>query len=123
MSDWSPSDTKSELLDVCAERGIDADMNMLKADIISLLEADDAALTEETTEAKPTLEPVVTPKAPPVSTKAGVLDYLTAAGERVSFEQILKDCGPEAKAELHALVKAGKVTQYKQHRSFWFAAL
>lgn len=146
MCEWSPHDTKAELIEVCEDRGIEADKSMLKANIIALLEADDAALVDE--EEEPTVETVSPPIAPlaalgdvqrrtiptlvPVShakkpvervtSTFSVLDYLKAVGERVLYKQIIEAYGHGAKEELKALVATGMVAQYKQHNTFWFKA-
>lgn len=115
-SEWSPNDTKAELIEVCEARGLEADNNMLKDDIVAMLEADDAALVTTAT-----AEPAPKPAAPK-SSGGGVYEYLLAAGGRVSFEKVLEDCGEGAKAELQELVGSGKVVQYKRYHKFWFSA-
>lgn len=130
--EWSPNDTKSQLIEAARELGLDVTPSMLKADIIAMLESATASKPFDDSDGVDDLDlgvdgveppPIKPVKPPPVEVPTfGVLDYLAAAGERVSFEQIIKDCGPEAKEEVKALLAAGKVVQYKRHHSFWFEA-
>jgi hypothetical protein len=119
MSDWSPSDTKAELLEVCEDRGIEANMSMLKADIVSMLEDDDAALVGDTATEAPPLPP---PPHPVGSENMGVLGYLNQEGGRVPYKDLIKKFGPRAKEKVKQLLAEGKVAQYKKHNTFWFEA-
>lgn len=126
MSDWSPYNTKAQLLEVAKERGLSISSSMLKADIIDALKISDYRIEAQQEESFDEPTPVETPlsKKDPTPEASeltfGVLDYLAADGGRVSFKQLIADCGKEAKEEVKALVAQGKVTQYKKHNSFWF---
>jgi len=143
--DWSPNSSKRRLLEACESRGIDASMTMVKAELIALLTAHDIEADIEADQGppEPPAEPTQLPPLPPIPKfeptpkpapqatpeppqatpeQGGVLDYLAAAEEKVSLKHLVKDLGSEVIEELRELVKANKVTQYKQHNNFWYKA-
>jgi hypothetical protein len=135
--EWSPDDTKAELVEACKKLGIDANMGMLKADIVALLEgytdepepevmtsADkteaykaDAAFTGDP---KP---PIPDPPKPPEPKKPkGVLGYLKdVKGKLVPLDELIKKLGPGAMKEVKDLLKQSKVTQHRKGNKFWFS--
>lgn len=144
--EWSPDDTKAELLNACGQLGLDANRHMLKSDIIRLLEAasepdpedeqtdpsiiTSAAIKEESYKAdasyvSPVLSvPLPDPPKPPEPKKhgkLGVFDYLKSKkGERVSVAELKNELGPGSINEVKKLLKQGKVTQLKKGNKFWF---
>jgi len=155
--DWSPSDSKTSLLEACKARGIEASRSRLRSELISLLiqhdkeqhESEAVLTAEEATKVAQSLsdEPEQTSPAPvgepdvvypqpdpspppkpavraaqPAPVVSKVMDYLLSVVDRVSFEQLIKECGPEARDEIKKLVSEHKVIQYRQHNKFWFQA-
>lgn len=66
--------------------------------------------------------PDAPPSAPEAAQASSVLSYLQAQGGKVSFAQLIKDCGEAAKEEVKQLVAGQRVIQYRQHNKFWFKA-
>lgn len=89
-------------------------------------ETSPAALQEPGT-LPPLPDPVTPLKPAPVQAQTAtepptVLDYLVCAVDRVSLQQLLKECGENALTEVKKLVSEHKVMQFRQHNKFWFQA-